>query len=138
MMKMKNEIKKNKVAWVSRHMPLPAQLRTLKEKLGTDVELFFFRDVFRDAKDALLSLQEKAVTHAVVVLPLSMISELLTRAGKHIVWLRAEMPPANGKFNPDTDIVLHSTDENGKPLDRHLRFDRFVILKSVTVITEEL
>lgn len=129
------------VAWVSRHPPLPAQIRMLKAKLGEDAKILRLGNTYTDANAVLLELMRAKATHAVVVLPLSMITRLLN-APEEITWLRAEMMPAHSgactenppceHFNEDTDVLMPSSNGN-----RHLRFKEFTKLVTIDVITEQ-
>lgn len=132
-MQQTNKTNETTVAWVSRHPPLPVQIEALKEKLG-NIRMAHIHQTFVDYKQVMDTVNRTKARHAVVVLPLSIISLLLsTPEAKDIKWLRAEMEPATGKFDPDTDVLLQSP--NG---DRHLRFKEFAVLKEVRLVTEPL
>lgn len=127
------------VAWVSRHPPLKSQIETLKEKLGEDIEIVRIDKTFTDANEVYKQVKTMRATHAVVVLPLSMVAVLTQR--KDITWLWAEMIsvhphscPGASKckdYNPETDVVLESPTFN-----RHLRFKSFKRIMRVEMITE--
>ena len=78
-----------KVAWISRHPPLPSQIKALKEKLGEDTEVIQISRTFASAQEVLAEIKKIGATHAVVVLPLSMVAQLVQ--DKSITWLFAEM-----------------------------------------------
>ncbi|MHA1632766.1 MAG: hypothetical protein ACTSXC_08190 [Candidatus Freyarchaeota archaeon] len=78
-----------KVAWISRHPPLPVQISELKRKLGEDVEVIQISRTFASADEVLREVKALGATHAVVVLPLSMVAHLVN--DKSITWLFAKM-----------------------------------------------
>jgi len=123
-----------KVAWVSRHPPLKAQLETLKEKLGS-VEVVQINKTFADYRNVLSAVKEIGAKYAVVVLPLSMIALLVE--DRSVVWLYSVMLPVHENcqgsgcplFSPDTDVLM--------PPNRHLRFYEFKRIKDVRMILED-
>lgn len=144
------------IAWVSRHPPLPAQVKALADVLG-DIKLVQVTNTYTNYRAVIDTVKQIGATHAVLVLPLSMIALILdSREAQGIVWLRAEMDSAHAgtcidgykeiandrhnsvvqvqhqcsKFNPDTDVLMPG--EN----TRHLRFREFQVLKSIDLITE--
>jgi len=125
------------VAWVSRHRPLPIQIRKLKEKFG-DIELVILNRTFRDVRDIYSDIKAVNAQYAVLVLPLSMISALV-QLYKDVVWLWAEMVPVHEHcigedcpdFNAESDVIMHSPDAV-----RHLRFNEFRRILRVEMITE--
>jgi len=130
------------VAWVSRHAPLPAQVEELKRLLGPNTEVVQVNKTYRDVKEVFEDIKNTGASVAVVVLPLSMLAQLLPLAKKAgvEVWM-AKMEPLHecegpGKcqeFNPDTDVWLPL---RGQPTGRHLRFSRFERVLRVEVVTE--
>lgn len=129
-----------KIAWVSRHMPLPAQLAELRRIFG-DYELIRISKTFRDAREVAREVKEKGCKYAVVVLPLAMVAKLVE--DREVIWIHAEMRAlhmcSKGEscpdFNVNTDvwIPLKGTEEG-----RHLRFVRFWRIKEVKLILEPL
>ena len=126
------------VAWVSRHKPLPAQIRYLKRKLGNDVNVVQIPKTFTDVKEIYEDVVSAGADVAVVVLPLSMIACLVERY-KDVVWLMAEMEPVHDScpgvncpyFDPDRDVILPGV------VIRHMRFKKFVRVKEVRVVKED-
>lgn len=127
------------VAWVSRHLPLMEQIRVLKEKLGEDTTIVPLPKTYKSTDEILKDIEEVNAKYAVLVLPLSMIAQLVKH--KHITWLWAEMEALHicdlkecKDFNQDTDtwIALH-----GETVGRHLRFRRFKIIKEVKLVLED-
>ena len=128
-----------KVAWVSRHKPLPAQLNELKKKLGDDVEIVQISKTFRDVREVYYDIKSAGAQYAVVVLPLSMIAVLSQY--KDIVWLWAEMEPLHlnckgelcPEYDPNSDVILETVG-----MIRHLRFKEFKQILKVEMVTESL
>ena len=129
------------VAWVSRHPPLPAQVRELERLLGP-VRVEQVNRTYRNAEEVFEDIQRTGASVAVVVLPLPMLAQLLPLAKKAgvEVWM-AKMEPVHecegpGKcpaFDAGRDVWLPL---RGQPTGRHLRFARFERVKEVRVITE--
>ena len=133
-----------KVLWISRHKPLPAQLKYLKQKLG-DFELIIHDKPLSTAQDAVNLVKQHGTKYVIPVLPLSFIAHLVQEAKKHdFIILRAEMENIHNcrsencpEYNPDTDTIMESKDFNtGQKIYRHFRFKEFVILKDIQIITE--
>lgn len=131
-----------RVAWVSRHPPLPAQLERLRRVFGEGVEVVQISRTFATAEEVAEAVRAAGARAAVVVLPLSMIARLL-EAGRDIAWLWAEMsalhecygPGACPEFNPETDVWLPL---HGSQKGRHMRFNRFMRIKAVKLELEPL
>lgn len=130
---MSNEIT-TVVAWVSRHSPLPAQIRVLRKMLG-DIKVVQMSDTYRNASELSQKIKATGARYAVVVLPLSVTMHLLNsqEKTKEITYLRAEMVQASGQYNPDTDVLL----DDGIGKKRHVRFKEFRILTAIEVVTEQ-
>jgi len=130
---------KVRIAWVSRHVPIPAQVRELKRIFG-DISIVQISRVFTDAEEVYREVKKRNCTHAVVVLPLSIISLLLKH--EDIVWIYAEMKALHtcdvlycGEWDPDTDVWLPL---KGEKEGRHMRFKKFWRIKEVRMVLEEL
>ena len=130
------------VAWVSRHKPLKSQIRELQRLLG-HVEVVQINNTFANVKEVLCEIKGTGAKVAVVVLPLSMISQLLPLARNEGIdlWM-AKMKGLHEcvleeckEFNQDTDVWLPL---RGSNKGRHMRFEKFVRIKRVEVVTEEL
>jgi len=128
-----------RVAWISRHQPLKAQVEELRRLFG-DVEIVHINETFRDAKEVYREVKRSNCTHAVVVLPLSMIAHLV----KHddVIWLWAEMEALHqcvldycNEYNPDTDVWLPLRNSTK---GRHMRFKRFWRIREVRMVLEEV
>ena len=147
---------KKTIAWVSRHDPLPAQVKALQEKLG-DIKIVHINNTYTNYRNVIDAVKALKAMHAIVVLPLSMIAFILdSKEAQGTTWLRAEMQSAHegrcidhykeisndrhnsvvqvqhqcGMFNPDTDVLMPGE------TTRHLRFRKFMVLKSIDLITE--
>lgn len=129
-----------KIAWVSRHPPLTAQLRELNRIYGP-VKVVEISKTFADAREIIRKVSSIGAEVAVVVAPLSMIAVLLQEAPA-ITWLRAEMTARHecnlkdcGEFSPTTDVwlPLHGTQRG-----RHMRFSHFCRLREVRVLCEPI
>jgi hypothetical protein len=120
------------VAWVSRHDPLKAQKDALKQKLG-DINLVCIAAKSKNANELYSNLKAIGAQYAVVVLPFSVTMHLLNNPeSSAITYLRAEMEPANGQYNPDTDVLL----EDGLGKKRHVRFKEYKIITGIDVRTK--
>ncbi len=127
-----------KVAWVSRHSPLPVQIETLKQKLG-EIEIVQISKTFTDYREILNAVKSTGAKYAVVVLPLSLIAQIVQ--DKSITWLFARMqglheclgPEKCPEFDPTRDVwlPLHGSDKG-----RHMRFERFEKIVKVEMVTE--
>lgn len=122
-----------KVLWVSRHRPLNAELRFIKEKLG-DYELKIWDKKVPSAEWLInhLIIPEK-IDIVIPVLPLSIIarlSELSERYGYEIWFAEMELLHNDKVFpceeyNADTDTVVDGIDIDGNRIYRHYRFKTF-------------
>ncbi|MHA1593626.1 MAG: hypothetical protein ACTSXX_02685 [Candidatus Baldrarchaeia archaeon] len=127
-----------KVAWVSRHPPLEAQLEVLREKLG-DFQLVRIAKTFTSYKEVLDEIKRFGCQYAVIVLPLSMIAQLVQ--DKSITWLWAEMeglheclgPSHCSEYDSKRDVWLPL---HGQPKGRHMRFKGFRRIVRVEMVTE--
>lgn len=130
-----------RVAWVSRHPPLPSQIGRLKEMLGA-FSLIQIRDTFKDADAVLERVKEAGANISVVVLPMSMLAQYLPLAQREgiDVWFArmqglGEVEGMPKEFNPNTDVLLPM---RGSSKSRWLRFEDFEKVKEVRVITEQI
>ena len=132
---------KVRVAWVSRHAPLEAEIEKLNRMLG-NVEIVQIRDTFRDAGEVFERVKEAGAGISVVVLPLSMLAQYLPLAkrGGIEVWFAkmkglGEVEGTPSDFNPESDVLLpmHGSDKM-----RWMRFEEFERVREVRVITEPI
>ena len=129
--------------WISRHEPLPAQLKALEERLG-DFELIQHEQPLPTAQHAVSLIEEKKADVVVAVLPLSFMMYLAEELKKrNITLLRADMEAIHNcsfspcpVFNPNTDTILISKD-NDIEIHRHFRFRGFKVLKGVRLVEED-
>lgn len=135
-----NGNEKVKVGWVCRHPPLKRQVEELR-RLFPECEILHICRTVKDVKEVVEELKKAQVKVAVVVLPLSMISKILSM-DNGIVWLWSEMKmlhKCNGYGCSDYD----SEKDNFLPLCgtaevRHVRFVGFKKIKEVKVVLEEI
>lgn len=126
------------IAWISRHPPLPAQIRRLKNIFGNVVTVQFAK-TFSSAEEIIKQLKDMHINIAVIVAPLSMIEKMTHE--KDILWLWAEMQAIHecteqcNTFNPDCDVIL-TMDKNSRR--RHMRFIDFKKIVEVKIVTEEI
>jgi len=135
---------KKRVLWISRHLPVPAQLDFLKQVIG-DFDLIIQKEPLSTAEDAVKLALEVKADYVVPVLPLSFIMHLVAEAQKHsFTVLRAEMETLHrctqypcSDFNLRTDVIMEGRDmKTGEKIYRHFRFKEFVVLKEIKIITE--
>ena len=131
-----------RIAWVSRHAPLPAQLREIA-RLFPGATLVDAGAHFRNAEDLITRLDDLGADAAVVVLPLSMIARAV-ELRPDIQWIWSEMaqvhegcpgPDYCPLFDPETDAWLPGA--RGEP-GRHVRFIGFRRIAEVRVVLEPL
>jgi len=131
-----------KIAWVSRHAPLPAQLAEIA-RLFPGAVLVDAGAHFRNTEELVARLDAVGADAAVVVLPLSMIARAV-ELRPDILWIWSEMSPVHGDcpgpdscplFNPETDAWLPGA--RGEP-GRHVRFMGFRRIAEVRVVLEPL
>ncbi len=121
------------VAWVSRHPALKAQEEVLKAQLLSDIKIVEMNKTYKNASVIIKLLKEHGAKYAVVVLPLSIIKHLLNAPDRDgIVFLKAEMKPATGEYNPDWDVLME--DEPG--IKRHKTFTGYQVYREILEITE--
>lgn len=120
------------VAWVSRHTALKAQKEVLNTSLG-DIKIVEMNKTYKNASVIIKLLKEYGAKYAVVVLPLSIIKHLLNAPDRDgIVFMKAEMKPATGEYNPDWDVLME--DEPG--IKRHKTFTGYQVYREILEITE--
>jgi len=128
-------MKSKKILWLSRHDPLPAQIKYLKEKLG-DIEIEKKPVIVKDANHAIEIIKESGAEVVIPVLPQSVIMHITPRcAQENILILRAEMEllhecePVCSHFDKHKETWISG---------RHYKFLRFNKLKEIKIIEEPL
>jgi hypothetical protein len=138
-------MKKKVVLWISRHKPLPAQLKYLEKKLG-DFELVQHTQPIATAQKAIELAEAVKADYIVPVLPMSFVIHLVNEAKKHdYTVLRAEMEMIHNcelencpEYDEETDTIMISKDLTTlEVIRRHFRFKEFVMLKDIKIITEK-
>jgi len=136
---------KTTILWVSRHSPLPAQIKALEEKLGV-VKIYQFAGNVPSAEfvvDLVKQLEAKIV---IPVLPLSIIARLseLTRSNNFtLLWAEMEQvkvmntePKAGVDYNPEVETVVVAAGAHEARSYKIMRFKQFHRIISVTMVTE--
>jgi len=131
-----------RVAWVSRHRPVKAELDELRRLGYTDVVQI--SKTYGSLEEVIADIKMARADAGVVVLPLSMIARLLPlakREGIRLLWAEmlpperhrgpADMcpgPSACEEFDPDRDVWMPA---QGGGYGRHVRFSRFMEIKDI-------
>ena len=135
------------VLWLSRHKPLPIQIKFLKEKLGKDTIIVEYSEPISTAEKAVELIKQFSAKYVVPVLPLSFIIHLVQESKKHgFIVLRAEMELLHNcesekcpEYNPNTDSIVVSKDlQTSERIFRHFRFKEFVQLVDIQIVTKPL
>lgn len=134
------------ILWVSRHQPLPVQIRFLEEKLGD-----FFLEVYPKkvpSADWLVEniIQPKRIDIIIPVLPLSITARLVELGKKHgfqVWWSQMELLHDDysekcPEFNEDRDTMVPGVDAQGRKIWRHYRFQKFKKVKEVKLVLEDV
>jgi len=132
------------VLWISRHLPLPSQIRELDRILG-DYELKIHNTdecPLPTAQHAAeLAVRQKADI-VVPVLPLSFVIHLIEEARKRgFTVVKAHMQTLHNcetqpclEYDPDKDTIVVSKDKaTGEKIYRHFRFVEFRIVDDIIV-----
>jgi len=137
-----------KIAWVCRHPILEAQKESVLKIFGENTTIIQFTSTFVSAEYLYSLLKNAGVTHAIVVLPLSMIQHLVKY--KDIVWLYCDMNKVHdncpGKrcvlFDKRSDVLVEPgttfPGTSNRELFKHYRFVGFKKIAEVTLKLEDL
>lgn len=134
------------VLWLSRHRPLPAQLRALRRALGS-FNLHVYDRPLSTAEDAIRLAKRLGADVIVPVLPLSFIArlcELARKEGVLLLWAEMELlhmcaGESCPAYDPERDAVVQSREmDTGKTTYRHFRFSRFRRIVDVRLELEDL
>jgi len=136
---------KTTVLWVSRHSPLPAQIKALEEKLGV-VKIYQFGGTVPNAEFVADLAKQLGAKIVVPVLPLSIIarlSELSRVSGFTLLWAEMEQvkvlsyePKAGADYNPENETVVVAAGAHEQRSFKIMRFKQFHRIISVTMVTE--
>ena len=122
-----------RILWLSRHMPLEAQVRELRKRFGEDTVITQDEKPFSSAEEIVERMKKGGFEEIVTVAPLSVIAKL-TELGVRPLW--AEMQDVrfleDKNFNPESDVKLPG------PPERHFRFIGFRRIKRVGMEFEEV
>ena len=111
-----------RILWVSKHAPLPSQLRELRRLFG-DVEVVMDPNPFDGAEDIVRRFRSGRFDEMVVVAPLSVIAKLC-ELGIKPLWAQME--------------VVGPEEAEVEVRGRYYRFERFRRIKGVKIEFEEL
>lgn len=131
------------VLWVSRHRPLEAQVRSLRERLGGDVEIVHLPHA-PSADYVLEKAREIGAEYIVPVLPLSFIAHLAERGreeGFSILFARMEQiaatrNPAEARRLVEEDPSRRTAVSYPDGTIRVFEFKRFERVRKVELVTE--
>ncbi|MEM4562486.1 MAG: hypothetical protein QXI55_00960 [Thermofilum sp.] len=130
------------VLWVSRHKPLPAQLRALEEKLG-EVDIVQVEHV--PTAEYVIDLARRLGAKVIVpVLPLSFIARLVEEAGKRgyvVLFAKMNAILTTRDFDEAKKLVLEAPEKRtittyADGTIRVFEFERFERIVKVEVVTE--
>ncbi|MEM4563577.1 MAG: hypothetical protein QXI55_06610, partial [Thermofilum sp.] len=130
------------VLWVSRHKPLPAQLRALEEKLG-EIDVVQIEHV--PTADYVIDLARRLGAKVIVpVLPLSFIARLVEEAGRHgytVLMARMEAVATTRSVDEARRLLYEAPERRSiatyaDGTIRVFEFVRFERIKKVEVVTE--
>lgn len=111
-----------RILWLSRHKPLPSQIRELKRLFG-EVEVVQDPNPFSSAEEIKKRFEEGGYDDLVVVAPLSVIQRL-TQLGIKPLWAEMRQVPVE-----EAEVVATG---------RGYRFERFRRIRAVKIEFEEL
>ena len=106
-----------KIYWVSRHEPLPSQLREL-ERLFGKVEILQDPRPFSSAEEIITRFQQSGADDMLVVAPLSVIAALVQRGIRPLWAEMKQVPPENAEVEVQ---------------GRHYRFACFKRIKDINI-----
>jgi 16S rRNA U1498 N3-methylase RsmE len=135
-----------RVLWVSRHYPLPAQIRELQRIYGADVEIVQMQGNIPNAEVIVQKAKEVGAKVIVPVLPLSMIARLAEVQKKEgFILLFAKMNAIASVKNPEEAkrIVMEAPEKRtittySDGVARVFEFERFEKIIEVKLVTEAL
>jgi len=129
------------VLWVSRHPPIPIQIKTLEEKLGA-IKVIQLSGFIPNAEFVVEKAKEVGAKYIIPVLPLSFIArlvELSRRNGFTVLWAEMEMvktiqhePKPNEDYNPYCEVWIKGYENTYKIM----RFKQFHVIKAIRLELE--
>jgi 5,10-methylenetetrahydrofolate reductase len=138
-------MEKKIVLWISRHKPLPSQVKYLEKKLEA-FEIIQYTQPIATAQKAIELAEAVNADYIVPVLPMSFVVHLVNKAKEYnYTVLRSEMELIHNcelencpEYDEETDVILISKDLSTlEVIKRHVRFKEFVVLKDIKIITEK-
>ena len=131
------------ILWVSRHPPLPSQIRFLEKKFRNP-RIVQISGRIPNAEFVVEIAQKHSAKVIVPVLPLSFIArlvELSRKVGFEVWWAEMEQvkiiqhePIANKDYNPETDAYIKGYEGTYKIM----RFKKFHRIKEIKMVMEEV
>lgn len=116
---------KKRILWVSRHSPLPNQLKEL-DRIFKDYEVVQYNGFIRDAKHVVELMKSYKADEVVTILPMTIIYHLLKEEGIEPIF--PEMERVTGD---DYDYVDPGT-------GKRYKFKRFVRIIDFEIVKREL
>jgi len=123
-----------KILWLSRHSPLPAQIKELKKKFG-DVQIIQYNKKVRDSQHVLELMRKYEADEIVAVLPLSIIARLCELGIKPLYMEMELLHECKEVPCIDFDIERDWIDSSSK---RHYRFKSIKRIERIELVMSQL
>lgn len=130
------------VLWVSKHVPLPAQVGILKSKLG-NVRVVQMGGIIPNAEAIIKRAKSVGAKYIVPVLPLSMIIRLLEEGNREFIVLYARMNCIAVTEDVEYANLVVAENPAYRTIVRHsdgkyrvFEFVGFDVLKDIKIVTE--
>jgi hypothetical protein len=135
-----------RVLWVSRHYPLPAQIRELQRIYGADVEIVQMQGVIPNAEAIIQKAKEVGAEVIVPVLPLSMIArlaEMQKKEGFTLLFAKMNAIASVKSLEEAKRIAMEAPEKRtvttySDGVVRVFEFERFEKIIEVKLVTEAL
>jgi hypothetical protein len=135
-----------RVLWVSRHYPLPAQIRELQKVYGADVEVVQMQGTIPNAETIVQKAKEVGAEVIVPVLPLSMIArlaEIQKKEGFTLLFAKMNAIASVKSLEEAKRIAMEAPEKRtittySDGVVRVFEFERFERIIEVKLVTEAL
>ena len=133
-----------KILWASKHKPLPSQIMWIANNVTKDYEMYFCTSVLSAEWLIHHYIKPLKINIIIPVLPLSIIKTLHEKLnGKvQLWWPEMELVKTtinnNTKINPNSEVAVKSYDEYGREIYKIYRFKRFLCIKEINIVYEEI
>jgi hypothetical protein len=135
-----------RVLWVSRHYPLPAQIRELQRIYGADVEIVQMQGIIPNAETIVQKAKEVGAEVIVPVLPLSMIArlaEMQKKEGFTLLFAKMNAIASVKSLEEAKRIAMEAPEKRtvttySDGVVRVFEFERFEKIIEVKLVTEAL